>query len=67
LLLKPHNLLAEAAEEEGKGAAAGAAAADAKLGASARETIALARLETAQALLRARLPAPAEVERDIAR
>ena len=44
MLLKPHNLLAEAEEEEAvQGAEAGAAAANAKLGASARETIALAR------------------------
>ena len=45
MLLKPHNLLAEAAEEEeeaGQGAEAGAAA-NAKLSESARETIALAR------------------------
>jgi len=43
LLLKPHNLLAEAAEEEAGQGAAGAAAANAKLSESARETIALAR------------------------
>ena len=43
MLLKPHNLLAEAeAEEAGQGAEAGAAA-NAKLSESARETIALAR------------------------
>ena len=51
MLLKPHNLLAEAAEEEaGQGAEAGAAAANAKLSESARETIALARLAPALAL-----------------
>ena len=42
MLLKPHNLLAEAEEEAGQGAEAGAAA-NAKLSESARETIALAR------------------------
>ena len=62
MLLKPHNLLAEEETDQGaQGTEAGSTAHKA-LGATARETIALARLETAHALLRARLPAPAEVE-----